>query len=86
VQPETVARFPEWLDSLPRADLQFVATDFAPFRAGLAGGRFEAAEVVEAPRALATAIGRLAASRLQDPAAIDANYVRISDAELFWKE
>ena len=40
----------------------------------------------EAPRALAGAIGLIAAARLaaglaQDPAAIDANYVRRSDAE-----
>jgi tRNA threonylcarbamoyladenosine biosynthesis protein TsaB len=47
--------------------------------------------VTQAPRALAGAIGKIAASRFaaglaQDPAAIDANYVRRSDAEVFWKD
>ena len=61
------------------------------FVAALAGTRFERVPVTQAPRALAGAIGRIAAARLaageaSDPAAIDANYVRRSDAELFWKD
>ena len=39
--------------------------------------------------ALAGAIGKIAASRLdsaQEPAAIDANYVRRPDAELYWRD
>lgn len=43
-------------------------------------------EATRAPRSLAAALGRLAAGELVDPAAIDANYVRRSDAELHWKE
>ena len=38
---------------------------------------------------LAAAIGKIAAERIEsaeDPAAIDANYVRRSDAELYWKD
>lgn len=40
---------------------------------------------------LAAAVGRIALSRYRhgdrpDPASVDANYVRRSDAELFWKE
>ncbi len=45
--------------------------------------------MIEAPRWLAGAIGKIAASRFelaQDPAAIDANYVRRSDAEMKWKD
>ncbi|MBI5083541.1 MAG: hypothetical protein HZB13_02955, partial [Acidobacteria bacterium] len=38
------------------------------------------------PQALAGIIGRLAAERLTDPVALDANYVRRSDAELNWKD
>jgi hypothetical protein len=54
----------------------------------LAGTRFKQCE---APRALAGAIAKIADARLraglaQDPAAIDANYVRPSDAELYWKD
>ncbi len=43
-------------------------------------------EATRAPRSLAAVIGRLGADCLVDPAAIDANYVRRSDAELHWKE
>jgi tRNA threonylcarbamoyladenosine biosynthesis protein TsaB len=57
------------------------------FEAQLAG---RDVEVISEPRALAGAIARIAirkaASGLaQDPSAIEANYVRRSDAELFWK-
>jgi tRNA threonylcarbamoyladenosine biosynthesis protein TsaB len=51
--------------------------------AGLPAG----AELVNAPPSLAAAIAQLAPGESpQDPAALDANYVRRSDAELFWKE
>ena len=91
VLPEAVAKFPAWLETLP-AGVEFIATDFTPFRTGLTGTRFEdAAPVVTAPRALAAVIARIAAARWRrgeacDPAALDANYVRRADAELFWKE
>ena len=91
VVPETVMPFTAWLESLPEAEIEFVATDFSPFAAALAGTRFAGAGVTTAPRALAAAVGRIAYERLragqiEDPAGIDANYVRRSDAELFWKE
>jgi tRNA threonylcarbamoyladenosine biosynthesis protein TsaB len=91
VLPETVASFPEWLNTLPQHDLEFLSTDLAPFRAALAGTRFEKLPARDVPRALASAIGSIAAARFQaglarDPAEIDANYVRRSDAELFWKD
>jgi tRNA threonylcarbamoyladenosine biosynthesis protein TsaB len=91
VAPEVVAKLPAWLATLPPGELEFVSPDFAPFRAALAGARFERAGLVTAPRALAAAIARLALARLlageaSDPAALDANYVRRSDAELFWRE
>lgn len=70
VAPEVVAPMDEW-------------------RRGLPAG----AEIIELPAAapLAGAIGRTALARWQrgeagDPASLDANYVRRSDAELFWKE
>ncbi len=90
VRPEVVKKFPAWLASLPEDDLEFVSTNFAPFRPALAGTRFESARVVDAPRALAAAVARIAARRFQagrvlDPAAVDANYLRRSDAELAWK-
>lgn len=90
VVPETVMPFTRWLDTLP-GDVEFVSTDFSPFAAALAATRFAGAPVTTAPRALAAAVGKIACRRLGageavDPAGIDANYVRRSDAELFWKE
>ena len=69
VVPEVVARFDEWRKTLP-----------------------EGAEITElTPEVtLAAAIARIAADRYRrgeacDPAALDANYVRRSDAELLFK-
>jgi tRNA threonylcarbamoyladenosine biosynthesis protein TsaB len=90
VGAEVVAAFPEWIATLPEGDFEFVCQDGAWCRALLAGTQFEQAAVREAPQALAGAIARIAAARLeagqaQDPAGADANYVRRSDAELFWR-
>jgi tRNA threonylcarbamoyladenosine biosynthesis protein TsaB len=87
---EVVAAFPEWMATLPEGGFEFVCQDEAWLRALLAGTRFEQAVVREAPRGLAGAIARIASARLeaglaQDPAEADANYVRRSDAELFWR-
>ncbi|MGC9970778.1 MAG: tRNA (adenosine(37)-N6)-threonylcarbamoyltransferase complex dimerization subunit type 1 TsaB [Bryobacteraceae bacterium] len=89
--PEVVMPFPAWLATLPEGGVEFVCQDFAPFRPALEGTRFEHSMVREAPRALAGAIAKIAAARLaaglsRSPAEIDANYVRQSDAELFWSE
>jgi len=48
-------------------------------------------EIIQGTRELAGAIATIAAARFQaglgqDPADIDANYVRRSDAELFWRD
>ena len=86
IVPETVGKLTEWLASLPQGDLEFISTDFALFGDGL-----PAAQRITAPQGLAGAVAQIAAARLLrgeacDPAALDANYVRRSDAELFWKE
>jgi tRNA threonylcarbamoyladenosine biosynthesis protein TsaB len=86
VQPETVIRFADWLAGLPDSDVEFIALDFTLFADALRGQ-----PMVVAPRTLARAIGRIAwrdflAGRAIDAAALDANYVRRSDAELLWKE
>ncbi len=80
---EVVVKFPAWLGTLPKGDLEFITSGY-PVPEGMG-------PVTMAPRALAGAIGRIAMQRLreglaQDPADIDANYVRRSDAELLWKE
>lgn len=91
VSPEIVAKFSTWLATLPEGELEFLSTDLSPFRHALEGTRFARAPLREVPRALAGAVGRIAAARLPaglavNPAAIDANYVRRSDAELLWKD
>ena len=90
VRREVVAKFPAWLESIPDG-VEFVSPDFAPFRPLVSGTRFESAPVTTAPAALAAAIARIAQRRFSaglamDPAELDANYVRRSDAELMWKE
>ncbi len=91
VSPEVVSVLPEWLAALPSGEIELLSTDSAAFRPALAGTRFDRDGFHEVPRALAGAIGRIAEARFlagtaADPAALDANYVRRSDAELFWRE
>ena len=79
---ETVCPFPALLAQLPPEPVEFISQSLAPFH-----GKHQ---VVEAPRAIAAMIGRIAAERLAngdpgEPAALDANYVRRSDAELLFK-
>ena len=87
VSPEVVMKFPAWVATLPKNGLEFLAVDFTPFRASVDLD----IPAITAPRSLAGAIGQIASSeyrhgRASDPAGIDANYVRRSDAELFWTE
>jgi tRNA threonylcarbamoyladenosine biosynthesis protein TsaB len=86
-----VAKFPAWLETLPDGDIEFISSDFVAFRPALENTRFQNSMITIAPRALAAAIGSIAQERFRaglarDPTEIDADYVRRSDAELFWKE
>ena len=87
VQAEAVMPFEAWIaglsSALPQGDLEIVTNGFAlpaqPY------------PIIQAPRALAGAIAQIAARRFSeglalDPAQIDANYVRRSDAELLWRD
>jgi tRNA threonylcarbamoyladenosine biosynthesis protein TsaB len=91
VSPEVVMKLAAWIERLPEGDLEFVSTDPALPGAALAGTRFEGARVVTAPRSMAGAVARIALAEwvrgeVGDPEALDANYVRRPDAELFWKD
>ncbi|HWF07658.1 MAG TPA: tRNA (adenosine(37)-N6)-threonylcarbamoyltransferase complex dimerization subunit type 1 TsaB [Bryobacteraceae bacterium] len=88
--PEVVLPFEKFPGLLPSANIEWIAQDFEPFRAALAGTQFESRPVVKAPAALADAVARIAMRRAAaglatDPATIEANYVRRSDAELLFK-
>jgi len=92
VEAETVGPLAAWLKSLPRErDLEFISPDHGFLRSGLLDTPFERFSIVTAPPALSAAVARIAFARLVrgealNAAALDANYVRRSDAELFWKE
>lgn len=72
---ETVGKIEPWLASLP-AGAEILSPDCS----------FEMVEIVRTPREIAAAIAKIAPAEARDPAALDANYVRRSDAELFWRE
>ncbi|MFB3827684.1 MAG: tRNA (adenosine(37)-N6)-threonylcarbamoyltransferase complex dimerization subunit type 1 TsaB [Bryobacteraceae bacterium] len=91
VSPEIVAALGDWLRTLPAGEIEFLSPTIERFRMALYGTPFAHSKTTPVPHALAAALARIAQSRLdagrvQDPAAVDANYVRRSDAELFWKE
>jgi tRNA threonylcarbamoyladenosine biosynthesis protein TsaB len=79
VSPEVVCRLPEWLAALPKP-VEIISPDL-----DLEG------RTVMPPRGLARAVAAIAERRYsrgeaQDPAVLDANYVRRADAEMSWKE
>ena len=89
IVPEAVLPFEKFLTLLPDREFEWISQNFAPFLPTLAGTRFENYPLVQAPLAVAGAIAgiairRAAAGLAQDPAAIEANYVRRSDAELLF--
>jgi len=77
VADEVVMPLDAWLASLPPGEVEIISSmDARP-------------EWTRAPRSLAGAIGQIAAAHpelARDPAEIDANYVRRSDAELLWRD
>ena len=83
VVPEVVTSLPAFLGMLPGGEIEFISPDAIALP--------EDARRVTAPASIAASVGRLAMARFlrgeaRDPAALDANYVRRSDAELFWKD
>jgi len=92
VRDELVIKYDAWLTTLPWGDIQFnPEVDLEFISAGFPITGVGDAPVMPESRALAGAIGKIAAGRLakglaQDPSEIDANYVRRSDAEVFWKD
>jgi tRNA threonylcarbamoyladenosine biosynthesis protein TsaB len=83
VQDEMVMKIEAWIAGLPQGVLEIVTNGFVL--------PAQAYPVMQAPRALAGAIAQIAARRFSeglalDPAQIDANYVRRSDAELLWRD
>lgn len=83
LRPEMVLPLGAWLEAVPD-EAEILSTDPKLFP-------LEGRRVTAVPRALARGVAAIARRRYragqgQDPAAIDANYVRRSDAELHWRE
>jgi tRNA threonylcarbamoyladenosine biosynthesis protein TsaB len=82
LSPEVVTSFPAWLAGIPVRLAEVISTDFSAFRAS-----FPPEIPVREQRTVAAAVARIAErSQSVDPALLDANYVRRSDAELFWRD
>ena len=82
VLEETVIKLDEWLASLPAGDLEILSRNLV-----LPEDVRRRVTLIAQP--LAAAMGRIALGRIQAgeislPEHLDANYVRQSDAELFW--
>jgi len=87
---ESVIAFPGFLALLGNRQIEWLCADFAPFAPAITGTPFANMPVTTTPRALAGAVAGIALERFKagapcHAAAIEANYVRRSDAELLWK-
>ena len=86
VIPEQVLRFSRFLELLAGYEFEWICSAFEAFEPAIQGTPFESFPVVRAPLAVAGKVAQIAANKpLTDAAAIEANYVRRSDAELLWK-
>lgn len=89
---ETVTKSEGWLANLPQGgDYQLITENADWLQSVVKGTRFETTESVQIPRNLAGAIAACAEADLRngalaDPSTLDANYVRRSDAELYWSD
>ena len=82
VSGELVTRLPTWLSTVTVTPKEIISPNFAPFR-----DSFPLDVPVIERMTLASAIGIIAErTPAVDPALLDANYVRRSDAELFWTD
>jgi tRNA threonylcarbamoyladenosine biosynthesis protein TsaB len=89
---ETVTKSEGWLAKLPEgASYEIITENAAWLHSLVKDTRFETTQVIQTPRNLAGAIAACAEADLRagaagDPSTLDANYVRRSDAELYWSD
>lgn len=86
ISPEVVTTFDAWIRSLPSNVTEVLTPDFSLYRMS-----FDLPVPVTEQRVIAGAVARIARDMALggdplDPASVDANYVRRSDAELNWKD
>jgi len=89
-QQETVTGPAAWLDSLPPGGVEFLCRDGRAAAALTAARPAISNSLKLVPAELAGSVGRIAAGVLAaghvPRAPLEANYVRASDAEMFWRE
>ncbi|MBI1956012.1 MAG: tRNA (adenosine(37)-N6)-threonylcarbamoyltransferase complex dimerization subunit type 1 TsaB [Acidobacteria bacterium] len=83
--------FLEQVRAIEFPDLRFCGTNFAPFLAEIEKAGWDATAVLQISPSLAGVLAQITMAKLKkglgvSVLAVDANYVRASDAELFWKE
>ncbi len=87
---ETVMDPGAWLDSLPETALEFLCRDARAAEALAAARPSISSFLCVVPAELAGSVGRIAAAVLVaghvPKAPLEANYVRASDAEMYWRE
>lgn len=89
---EAVTNAERWIANLPEGDdYQLITENAGWLQSVVKGTRLEAAESMQTPGNLAGAIAACAEADLRsgaagDPSTLDANYVRRSDAELYWTD
>ena len=91
--PETVSALRVVLEQCRTMDAQhfrFCSPDLAPFTETLSAAEIAGANSIAVPRVLAGTLARMGLRSIGrggavSAVAVDANYIRASDAELFWK-
>jgi tRNA threonylcarbamoyladenosine biosynthesis protein TsaB len=91
IVPDVVIGLPAWLNSLDDGDYEFISATGDGLGNALLETRFGVMRYIAAPRSLASAIAHCAQRDARDGTTVpslaaDANYVRRSDAELYWKD
>jgi tRNA threonylcarbamoyladenosine biosynthesis protein TsaB len=86
VAPERAAPLSVWLAGLPPGEIEWIWPESHSWGSEVPPGKRTTAPNCFARAVASIAAARFAAGEAQDPAALDANYVRRSDAELKWKD
>lgn len=86
LRPEIVIPIAQLGVAIPEGSVEWICSDPEAVRGLMEGTPWAGLPMTRAPRALAGAVAGIAGSAVCDPVSLEANYVRRSDAEMFWKE
>ncbi|MFL6546964.1 MAG: hypothetical protein ACJ8LM_17510, partial [Candidatus Udaeobacter sp.] len=90
LSPDSVAKAGSWVANYRTSEYELLCPDPTWLR-NLGGEALSEIDITQSPAGLAGAVAQCAeidflAGVIGDPASLDANYVRRSDAELFWRD